>query len=74
MSKKSPDPASMFDKLAQAREAKESDQPTQPSAAPAVEPEQKRKGRPKGKRSNPEYTQVGAYIPIELEKQVKRLL
>lgn len=34
----------------------------------------KRKGRPRGKRSDPNYTQVGAYIPKDLDKQVKRKL
>ncbi len=31
-------------------------------------------GRQKGKRSNPEYVQVGAHIPKELHRQVKRRL
>ena len=31
-------------------------------------------GRQKGKRSNPDYVQVGAHIPKELHKQVKRRL
>ena len=33
-----------------------------------------KRGRQKGKRSNPEYTQVGAYIPKSLDKEVKRKL
>ena len=33
-----------------------------------------KKGRQKGKRSNPDYTQVGAYIPKDLDKAVKRKL
>lgn len=33
-----------------------------------------KKGRQTGKRSNPDYTQVGAYIPKELDKAVKRKL
>jgi len=33
-----------------------------------------RKGRQKGKRSDPNYLQVGAYIPKALDKDVKRLL
>ena len=33
-----------------------------------------KKGRQKGKRSNPDYTQVGAYIPKNLDKEVKRKL
>ena len=34
----------------------------------------KRKGRAKGKRSDPNYTQVGAYIPKAIDKAVKRKL
>jgi hypothetical protein len=34
----------------------------------------KPRGRAKGKRSDPNYEQVGAYIPKDLNKQVKRLL
>jgi len=34
----------------------------------------KRRGRAKGKRSDPNYTQVGAYIPKALDKAVKRKL
>ena len=33
-----------------------------------------KRGRQKGKRSNPDYTQVGAYIPKSLDKEVKRKL
>lgn len=33
-----------------------------------------KRGRQKGKRSNPDYTQVGAYIPKNLDKEVKRKL
>ena len=33
-----------------------------------------KRGRQKGKRSNPDYTQVGAYIPRSLDKAVKRKL
>ncbi|WP_407543144.1 hypothetical protein Q0M94_24300 (plasmid) [Deinococcus radiomollis] len=31
-------------------------------------------GRQKGKRSNPDYVQVGAHIPKELHRQVRRRL
>jgi len=40
------------------------DQPTQLPQLP-------KKGRAKGKRSDPNYVQVGAYIPRDLDKQVK---
>ena len=33
-----------------------------------------KRGRQKGKRSNPDYTQAGAYIPKSLDKEVKRKL
>lgn len=55
----------MFDRLAQQRE--------KGKAAPEVEPK-KRSRKATGKRSDPNYIQVGAYIPIELNKSVKRLL
>ena len=48
-----------------------SEQAIAPMAA-ADEPP--KKGRQKGKRSNPDYTQVGAYIPKSLDKEVKRKL
>lgn len=31
-----------------------------------IETEKRRPGRPKGRRSNPDYTQISAYIPLEL--------
>ena len=40
----------------------------------AAADEAPKRGRQKGKRSNPDYTQVGAYIPKELDKAVKRKL
>ncbi len=62
-----PDAANMFDRLAQKRE--------QGKAAPAPEAEpKKRQRKATGKRSDPNYIQVGAYIPIELNKRVKRRL
>jgi hypothetical protein len=36
--------------------------------------EQRKRGRPAGKRSNPEYAQVTAYIPRALHDEVKILL
>lgn len=63
-------PSSMFDKLAQRRQKKAA-QPSKGDEAPETP---KRQGRSKGKRSDPDYEQVGAYIPKELNKQVKRLL
>lgn len=53
------DASSMFDRLAQGRQ--------KPSQSPVTA----KKG---GKRSDPDYIQVGAYIPRALNKQVKRHL
>lgn len=64
------DPASMFDKLAQNRQkAKAAPQPE-----PVPEEPKQRQRKATGKRSDPNYIQVGAYIPKELNKDVKRLL
>jgi hypothetical protein len=62
------DPASMFDRLAQNR------QKGKPQAEPVAEEPQQRRRKATGKRSDPNYIQVGAYIPKELNKDVKRLL
>ena len=64
-----PDASSMFDKLAQKREKVQS----APNSVPETEPK-KRQRKATGKRSDPNYIQVGAYIPIELNKSVKRRL
>ena len=64
-----PDTSSMFDKLAQKREKVKS----APKPAPELEPRQNQR-KATGKRSDPNYIQVGAYIPIELNKHVKRRL
>jgi hypothetical protein len=62
-----PDAANMFDRLAQKRDKGKAD------PAPEEEPK-KRQRKATGKRSDPNYIQVGAYIPIELNKRVKRQL
>lgn len=64
-----PDAANMFDKLAQSRQKAKAT----PEPAPEDLPK-KRQRKATGKRSDPNYIQVGAYIPIELNKQVKRQL
>lgn len=64
-----PDASSMFDKLAQKREKVK----PAPDLASETEPKQRQR-KATGKRSNPNYIQVGAYIPIELNKSVKRQL
>jgi hypothetical protein len=58
--------SSKFDALfAQRRDYRDVDQEL--SSAP----EQKRLGRPPGKRSHPDYAQVTAYIPAALHNEVK---
>jgi hypothetical protein len=49
--------------------------PPPPSPAPSVpaSPE-KKPGRPPGKRSNPDYVQVTAYIPSDLHHNIKLAL
>ena len=64
-----PDAPSMFDKLAQKREKIK----PAPDLAPETKPKQHQR-KATGKRSDPNYIQVGAYIPIELNKSVKRQL
>lgn len=84
------DPTDLFAGLAQQRQRKEqrADPPTvestelpvtpvtPPTEVRFTEPERstQKQGRAKGKRSNSDYTQVGAYIPKDLKKQVDRLL
>lgn len=63
------DPASMFDKLAKGRQKAKAT----PAAEPVPEPK-KRQRKATGKRSDPDYIQVGSYIPKELNKEVKRAL
>ncbi len=63
------DPTGMFDKLAQTRQKKKSVQETESA------PEPKQRQRKKiSKRSDPNYVQVGPYVPKDLNDQVKRLL
>jgi hypothetical protein len=45
-----------------------------PVTAPVANIEPAKKGRQKGKRSDPNYIQVGVYIPKSLDKDAKRLL
>ena len=64
------DPVSMFDKLAQQRQKPKA----APQPEPAPEESKRRQRKATGKRSDPNYIQVGAYIPKELNKEVKRSL
>jgi len=64
------DPVSMFDKLAQQRQKTKA----VPQPEPAPEEPKRRQRKATGKRSDPNYIQVGAYIPKELNKEVKRAL
>jgi hypothetical protein len=63
---------SKFDALKKTKTPKE--QETEPTPPPAVPPMESKQSRATGKRSNPDYTQIGAYIPKTLNKDVKRLL
>ena len=61
----------------QARGEEEIPEP-QPTQEPQIEVEQenpaKKRGRPSGRRSDPDYTQISAYIPLELLHEVQELL
>ncbi len=61
----------------QARGAEEIPEP-QPTQEPQIEVEQenpaKKRGRPSGRRSDPNYTQISAYIPLDLLHEVQELL
>ena len=50
----------------------------QPTQEPQTELEQenpaKKRGRPSGRRSDPDYTQISAYVPLELLHEVQELL
>ncbi len=48
--------------------------PAMPEVEKLVDRDVKRLGRPKGKRSNPDYTQVTAYIGRDTHKRVKMAL
>ena len=63
------DPASMFDKLAQTRQKNKAAKETESASEP-----KQRKRKKVSKRSDPNYIQVGPYVPRELNDQVKRLL
>ena len=64
----------------QARGEEEVSEPQQPQPIqePQVEQElenpAKKRGRPSGRRSDPDYTQISAYIPLELLHEVQELL
>lgn len=45
-----------------------------PSPAPPEAPAERRPGRPRGKRSDPGYVQVTAYIPDDLHHNIKLAL
>lgn len=66
--------ANKFDKLAAALKGEAVEETLKPISIETVPTEPPKKGRAKGKRSNPNYTQVGAYIPKQLDRDVKRLL
>jgi hypothetical protein len=61
----------------QARGEEEIPEP-QPTQEPQIEVEQenpaKKRGRPSGRRSDPDYTQISAYVPLALLHEVQDLL
>ena len=69
-----------FRRIFEAAGKTESDTPPQAEAMPelpsepAPEPEAKQRGRPRGKKSDPEYVSAIAYIRKKTHLQVKRLL
>ncbi|MEO1209628.1 MAG: hypothetical protein AAFX78_08815 [Cyanobacteria bacterium J06638_20] len=40
----------------------------------ATKPQKRKRGRPQGRRSNPDYTQISAYIPLKLLLEVQNEL
>jgi len=69
--------AGRFANLArQARGEEEIPEP-QPAQEPLLEqenPPAKKRGRPSGRRSDPDYTQISAYVPLALLHEVQDLL
>jgi hypothetical protein len=69
-----------FRRIFEAAGQTESDTPPQPEATPEPlnepepEPEFKQRGRPRGKKSDPEFVSAIAYIRKKTHLQVKRLL
>lgn len=64
-----------FANLARQARGEEEVPPVEPESAPtSSEPEPKKRGRPSGRRSDPNYTQISAYIPLELLHEVQDLL
>ena len=53
-----------------AKEREHNEEPKTP-VEPPIAKQPKRKGRPKGKRSNPDYEQVTAYIKKETYRQIR---
>lgn len=77
MSPKKDDKPSMFKSLLSQARSKESEalEPTSDTAQPEetlTDTDERRKpGRPRGRRSNPDYTQISAYIPLDLLLEVQ---
>lgn len=51
--------------------SKKSSQPDSKQPSAAAKPKKRGPGRPPGRRSNPDYTQISAYIPLELLLEVQ---
>ncbi|HEY9711049.1 MAG TPA: hypothetical protein V6D48_22775 [Oculatellaceae cyanobacterium] len=67
-----------FANLARQARGEEEIPAPQPTQEPQIEVEQenltKKRGRPSGRRSDPNYTQISAYIPLDLLHEVQELL
>jgi hypothetical protein len=65
-----------FANLARQARGEEEVPPVEPDPAPTSSElsEPKKRGRPSGRRSDPNYTQISAYIPLELLHEVQDLL
>lgn len=46
-------------------------EPVEPEVTPTDTDERRKPGRPRGRRSNPDYTQISAYIPLDLLLEVQ---
>ena len=62
---------SKFNDIFKAAKEREAIEETKTPTEPTINEKPKRKGRPKGKRSNPDYEQVTAYIKKETYRQIR---
>jgi hypothetical protein len=72
--KRAPAPAEGLPDDASASIARQGTTPARPSPAPSEAPAPRRMGRPPGKKSDPAFEQVTAYVPRELYGKVRGVL